>query len=869
MKWRFTIIDRDSANHLIDEPVGFDGLEISIKRDPDLHGVFFDYQNNDFEFTGLARRIIMKEYETYGVEGKMTLVIEEACEGGPLLELYRGRILFAKYDSTCGSECSVKIPIETTSDVMTLRNRWDQKVDLNSLVSFDKVTQLTPYSKLGFNLVLPSKGIPIQDYAYNDKINSTPVTPVPQPAYGMISPGVNINKASEIGSFIPETEPLYDRVDDDNTDPSTGPIINSGLGFETSFVWPLFLSPIVNFHSDSPNYGAVNDPCNLGYRLKGRLKTIHPTSNLDHAFSKVYAICCILPEGKVGESESDYNWLNVQRIANTNPGSPEYPRDLEFDVSFNTLITLQKGDRIYWFMPLFTIKSFTVEFDPETFFKLDTISKVPPTKAKVFLINEAFSRIAEGITDNRIKAYSTYFGRTDSQPYKVGTDGCGGLEAITQGLYIRQQEERNGPALMNVSLKDMWEGTDPIHHIGMGIEKDDKRFGFNRMRIEHWKYFYQEKLLMECVAVDKIRKTVIESEHYSTFKCGYEKWEAEQYTGLDEFLTKRSFRTTLTQIKNDLPKISKFIASGYAWEVTRRKGIDSKDWRYDNDNFIVCLIKLNTHPYTATVEEHTLLITQDQADGPVDPALYHVGDQIQIVGGANDGVTTNIVAVAPSGNGLLITVAATLVPEGFTVIDLTNLTQFTYAVEQGLIDTPQNIIDPGTIYNFRISPERNAMRWIDKLFAGYRKISPANKLIFMDGDGNYNASGKLDSLSCRIENAAITEKQDIDITMFASQNKAKPILRPERDEYEYPMSVKDFRTLQKNPLGKIAYSNDCEASVGWIDEIKYRPKEGKAIYKLIPAYTINPGDTHLRYGIATEDYVLIDSEPDQQILLTE
>jgi hypothetical protein len=80
-----------------------------------------------------------------------------------------------------------------------------------------------------------------------------------------------------------------------------------------------------------------------------------------------------------------------------------------------------------------------------------------------------------------------------------------------------------------VSLKDMWEGLEPIHHVGIGVEDDFYRPGFKLLRVEFWKYFYKTNIILRCENINKVEQEVAESEHYSTFKFGYEKWEAEEY----------------------------------------------------------------------------------------------------------------------------------------------------------------------------------------------------------------------------------------------------------------------------------------------------------------------------------------------------
>jgi len=70
------------------------------------------------------------------------------------------------------------------------------------------------------------------------------------------------------------------------------------------------------------------------------------------------------------------------------------------------------------------------------------------------LVNESLSRAAEAITGGNIRAYSDFFGRTDSQPYSSPIDGEGSLLCFTNGLLIRGYTLLDGSRPpMPVSLK--------------------------------------------------------------------------------------------------------------------------------------------------------------------------------------------------------------------------------------------------------------------------------------------------------------------------------------------------------------------------------------------------------------------------------
>ena len=91
----------------------------------------------------------------------------------------------------------------------------------------------------------------------------------------------------------------------------------------------------------------------------------------------------------------------------------------------------------------------------------------------------------------------SYFGRTDSQPYAVDTDGNGSLEVVTDGIRVRRQENKipGKTSLFSLSLQDVFEGISPIHNIGMGVEPDTNRTGYNRLRVEPWDFFYNNDII--------------------------------------------------------------------------------------------------------------------------------------------------------------------------------------------------------------------------------------------------------------------------------------------------------------------------------------------------------------------------------------
>lgn len=824
MLWRFTILDRNDNETIIDEPTGWDANVSEIQRDLDWHGIVFTNQGDTFQFDGAAMQLLKKEYELYGADGNMTLIIEEDCGNG-YEEFSRGKFMFKNYKFFCGGECYVKCPIETTTETKELRNRLKQKVNLDSTVAFDEATILPTYAALPLTMELPSKGIFLKDNAIAEKDISEEIMGGVQPpsplntvnlTYLQISFAMT-EKAGEIGAFTVNT-PVEVVEGSGNFSGHTSDTAwdNSGFSGLNAFddnsgcipgtgtpgtcdalprpkLSPLATPPIVNFTQGTLNYGQISNPVQLSFSLSGSIDVLNTVVG-----TTVFYLLRLpaRPDKKTnGEDEQDYEiiYRNVIYSPSASP-QPPYAGDytpvplisgysptyihgvppgntIPFNVSFaDSNFTLNNGDQLFMFMSIFErkdgtmidaalndeAKAFRINLEAGAYFNLSNLSYVPPSKSKVYAINEVISRIAESITNGNLRAYSSYFGRIDSQPYSHSIDGCGSLEVITDGIRIRGQENRipGKPSVFAVSLQDVFEGLNPIHNIGMGIEPDTLRPGYNRLRVERWSYFYSDEVVFSCDGVNELTIDAEQREVFSSFQFGYNEWEAEQYTGLDEFLTKRSYRTTLSSVSNDYVQLSKFIASGYALEITRRIGENnSKDWRYDKKTFIVCC-------------------KRDED-----------GDMV---------------------------------------------------VELGNVISPQNIIDPDTLYNYRISPLRNALRWVQRVFETYRVINDGAKLIFTDGDANYFASGEMDSESCKLEAGVILENQTIDINVFADSADAVPFLRAERVNFKYPMNSSDYKHLLSNPYGLIAYTTDCEDGFGWIDKIRYKPEEGIASFTLIP-----------------------------------
>jgi hypothetical protein len=460
----------------------------------------------------------------------------------------------------------------------------DTKVDLDILKAIDNTTDLADYEYLGKEIEVPSKTIVLTDSVENREIISTYLND----ETGTFPAGWNHSPSitglyqvlftlpfetiiyDEFGDFLPnnfvklfssdaanninntvlsETDAIYKNTSRDNINCLTDDIeittiINADITIETSASYTISSISIILGMSDLVNgidtqlqlfpatlISTVGFTKTYGWNISNTTNTSFPTAN-----TKLYVYCFIqYTTTTTGELYMNFN-MNT-------PSS--------FEITNNSLCA--------------------------------------PTNAKLYLVNETLSHISEYVTNNCLRVYSEYLGRIDSSPYNFEDDGCGGMLALTSGLFLRRIEDvKTGDKAPKLALtfNDVLNATNCIYPLGMTIEQQGED---EVIRIEDWKHFYNDTVIADIgtVAVEKQPNLKL---HFKNYKTGYSKYEAEEYNGLDEFLTEREYTTRLINHNGVLEKVCQFVASGYAIEITRRKGnTDSKDWRYDNDTFVLCL----------------------------------------------------------------------------------------------------------------------------------------------------------------------------------------------------------------------------------------------------------------------------------------
>lgn len=717
----------------IEEPQGFADIVLNMKRDDNWHGIFFEASTSELAFYGVAATYLKDKKETQGLKSDVTFKALQACGIYDEPEIiFEGKLDFGKYTESCGNTCLVKIPVEQIGCLMTLRNRYDQKVDLDALTTFNKMSALQQYDKLNFEIELPAKELQaavdgsVEDAGY--AISAT-VLSLLSGITLMLRPDYAVERYNNI-----ETGQLIginncDAFGDSNECP--GPITPQLL----------FEDQITCFAGDFPYTS----------RYKGSFTKSSGAGliSLKHKIIKWDGVGDLHIDGDVIQEETIFDGL---------PTPPTGVVNIDFDSTLTGTTTIPDGIGFYAVIEMFSTgdsggTDINVNFEKETSIKIEAVKVCPNTDANVYAINETLSRITEAITDNCLKVKSDYYGRTDSQPYTSAEDGCGSLRVTTSGLKIRRAPT---PAFF-ASLKDMFDGLRGIDNIGMGIESNPFIPGFDWLRIEPVEYFYQDNEILALPFVPEAEISIQEQLYYSNIDSGYVKWEVERINGLDEPNSNRKYRTGLSSVNNTIDITSKLIAGSYAIETTRQQSFadtGAADTTYDNETFIICV--------------------ERQA--------------------------------------------------------------YSFIVEQGNIDNPANVFSPQTLYNWRIRPFSNLMRWFKSIANSYPNIyDSANKLFFASGTGNFLAEGQIGGAypACKLENGVKAENRDLGVMDFVDTTQATPLWKPEYATLKYPLSVADYKKLKANPYGYISFQcGTGEWKKGYIQNSRYRLNKGEADFTL-------------------------------------
>jgi len=163
-----------------------------------------------------------------------------------------------------------------------------------------------------------------------------------------------------------------------------------------------------------------------------------------------------------------------------------------------------------------------------------------------------------------------------------------------------------------------------------------------------------------------------------------------------------------------------------------------------------------------------------------------------------------------------------------------------FFIDEGMKNTKDfegndTVISPNTMFNVRISPKRNAIRWSERYFEA---ISNKNSLNYTAGTGNVAAEGNPKLLSDSSDGLPVfgshSYLEDSASGQIISERDnigwKAPVLKPEILSFDYPITFDQYAAIMANPYGKIIVDGEeC-----YIQKVTPSLIERKASFELIP-----------------------------------
>ena len=268
MGWQFSINDFTSGTEVttvIQEPVGWDAVNLHLKRDEKGHG-FFGFEDDTFsslQYDSNGADILRNAYYNYGIQAKVQLAVTYACADEAPDNLYLGTFDFTTFKDYTADRCYVECATLVSDAYFLFKNRISQQVDLDSLTSYDQLpeTQTVVCNAIfesGTNQIrvtqllnglMPGTKLLIADSASNN--NSSPGFTIAssKPDYSTVNADLAGGGERETSLVVAAT------FDPSNMTISANQLLNVAIGTTLNITTPTFPAPGTgNYYDNTGTY---------------------------------------------------------------------------------------------------------------------------------------------------------------------------------------------------------------------------------------------------------------------------------------------------------------------------------------------------------------------------------------------------------------------------------------------------------------------------------------------------------------------------------------------------------------------------------------------------------------------------------------
>jgi hypothetical protein len=554
---------------IVDEPVGWDGIACNFTRNLTHHGIFTNVTTNSFEWVEDAYDLLLAEYQMNGANGSMDLLIEYQCaEGDTLTTYFRGKFDFNTFERQCLDYCFIKCDVTATKCTDIFLSRMGQDVNVQSTQNFDG-DAIAPMTFTTLNI--EGQDIFVQNKADNDNgdnfvgltLDSSNTTGTRYYDIPILLPN---NPIMEFGDF-----------NVNNVSPS---IVAKNEGID-NISFPMSGSDFSQYFNFIYLYQPAVDDCvsNIDYtwRTKGNFNI---TPNYNGSIEITLRAIQVNPF--TGPAISLGTTIIATGVTLTNGVQTTIAFDETNSSSFTNGTPF---DFVAFYFHLEILKTSASALDQ------NAISIDYDSGSVNYFNMEANSACDETTTDSvslpdLLEWLPTAYYSSECPQLQIESElrDCLARYSITKGSFLRNVIEPSVPQLFT-SFEFMFDNCRKIFNIGWGFDNNE-----TELLIGNINDFYLGSVVADVGLVNKATFTTAKDLIYGTITIGYNKWEAEEYNGLDEMNTERQYRRNINSNPSELDLMADIISAGYTIEVTRRKNqaaTGTSDWRYDDDLFII------------------------------------------------------------------------------------------------------------------------------------------------------------------------------------------------------------------------------------------------------------------------------------------
>lgn len=566
MNWKFTIIETDSTETVILEPIKWDGLSIALNRNPNNHGIIKTIDNTDFQFIEDGYVLLKSIYDLTGADSVAYLKIEFQCEDEAYQLLDTFKFDFNTYKRTCGDMCMIEISVNANSCLNDLMVRMSQDIDLGTTTDIDG-NEITPLSET--DLVLGGQEIVIRNRAVRDgggttfsiTLDTTDFSAFPDFGKIYTSLALRLTQIEEIPSFnfLNPTGQTFDcarQTIEDQTNYQTDEL-------PKYMIWDRDLANINLEELCIP----INYEFSININISGTV-TVRSTVNayINQMDFRLYAFN--------GTTTTLLFDLNMLVGIGYNVPDNETPVAIPFSFANYEPPAFSTTQQLYAviFMQYRTPDGetndcknmqFDWSYDEGSFMEMRIDTSCPATTIKGVNLKDCLEFVPTALVGD---CYDV-----------VCNDECMTNYILTNGLKLRRKTDTSN---LFISWENLFNNTSKIFNMGWGISGTD-------LIIDKAKKFYQQLNTIALGSVNEVKISHARDLLFGKVNVGYSKWESEEYNGLDEMNTSRKYSRKGSNSDRTLNIVSDFITAGYTIEITRRKSPFSSDWRYDSDTFII------------------------------------------------------------------------------------------------------------------------------------------------------------------------------------------------------------------------------------------------------------------------------------------